>query len=79
MSIIYPVLNGLLNKHLKTNDDDLLHITKLKDIVKAQLLDHFSIQSAEIIHSISIFASALDPHHHHLTGLNETQRQLTLI
>ena len=65
VSLIYPVLNGLITKHLALNEDDLPAIRNFKDTVKKELIRRFDVNTPNL-DSVPIIAAALDPHYHGL-------------
>ena len=56
-SLIYPVIHGLINCHLKADTADLPTIQKFKGTVTSQLVDRFAFDPE----NVAILASAVDP------------------
>ena len=55
--LIYPVIHGLINCHLKADTTDLPTIKRFKETVISQLENCFSFDSE----NIAILAAAVDP------------------
>lgn len=66
LSLIYPIIHGLINCHLKPNTNDLTAIKRFKETVTLQLQEHFIFDPENIV----ILSSAVDPRYHDL-GLSE--------
>ena len=76
VSLVYPVIHGLLKKHLINKTDDLQAVKAFKEKVTQEILCRFTPDSLEIINEPSLIASALDPHYHQLKFLSDSQRSL---
>ncbi|XP_012145951.2 E3 SUMO-protein ligase ZBED1-like isoform X1 [Megachile rotundata] len=59
ISLVLPIVHGLINNHLKNNDSDITETKHFKNILKASLVNRFNLDSRfETVHRI---ASFLDP------------------
>ena len=76
VSLVYPVIHGLLKKHLINKTDDLQAVKAFKEKVTQEILCRFTPDSLEIINEPPLIASALDPHYHQLKFLSDSQRSL---
>ena len=76
-SLIYPVVNGLLEHHLPISDGDSPTLKQFKRIVTQSITRRFNPSDPSMAENISIYASALDPRHHQLKFLSKDQRTLT--
>ncbi|KAK6175827.1 hypothetical protein SNE40_014211 [Patella caerulea] len=74
-AMIYPVVAGLLNIHLKESTDDSPEIKKVKLAIASDLSSRFfSTNDNDIATHPAIIASALHPSYKHLKFLDEGQR-----
>lgn len=76
-SLIYPVVNGLLEHHLPISDGDSPTLKQFKRIVTQSITRRFNPSGPSTAESISIYASSLDPRYHQLKFLSKDQRTLT--
>ena len=76
-SIVYPVINGLLTKHLVVEESDLPAIKNFKQIVSSQLQNRFKPDSLDTAKSLPVLCATIDPRHSKLTFLTEEQRKIT--
>ena len=76
-SIVYPVINGLLTKHLVVEESDLLAIKNFKQNVSNQLKNRFKPNDLDAAKSLPVLCAAVDPRHSKLTFLTEEPRKLT--
>lgn len=72
-SLIYPVVNGLLTKHLVVTDD----VKQFKETVMQSITRRFDPFGISVAENISIYAASLDPRYHQLKFLSGNQRTLT--
>ena len=70
-SLIYPVIHGLINCHLKADTTDLPTIQKFKGTVTSQLVDRFAFDPE----NVAILASAVDPRYKDLDFLKDEYRE----
>ena len=70
-SLIYPIIHGLINCHLKHDTTDLPAIKRFKETVTSQLQEWFGFDPE----SIAILSSAVDPRYHDLDFLSSEQRE----
>ena len=75
-SMVYPVINGLLNKHLVVTTDDLQPVKAFKQIVSQEIKCHFIPDSLEIIDKPPIIATAVDARYYQLQCFSDRQRAL---
>ena len=75
ITLVYPVINGLLKKHLSAKPDDLAPIKAFKEIVSQQIKCRFIPDSLEIVDKPP-FLAAVDPHYHQLKFVSERQQPL---
>ena len=73
-SLIFPVINGLLNNHLNEKDDDVRVVKTFKSVVREQIEERFNIRSSDILDTIPVLAAALDPRYHQLRFFSSSQR-----
>ena len=45
-SLIYPVVNGLLKKHLSPDGNDLFAVKRFKDVVTQEIKNRFDVYDA---------------------------------
>ena len=45
-SLIYPVVNGLLNNHLLIGEDDLPAVKRFKEVVTQEIQFRFNVEEA---------------------------------
>ena len=76
-SIIYPVINGLLTKHLVVEESDVPAIKNFKRNVSNQLKERFKPNSLDTAKSLPVLCAAIDPRLSKLTFLSEKQRKIT--
>ena len=76
ITLVYPVINGLLKKHLAAKPDDLAPIQAFKETVSQQIKCHFIPDSLEIVDKPPLLAAVVDPHYHQLKFVSERQRPL---
>ena len=70
-SLIYPIIHGLVNCHLKHDMTDLPAIKRFKETVTSQLQERFGFDPE----SIAILSSAVDPRYHDLDFLSSEQHE----
>ena len=68
-SLIYPIIHGLINCHLKHDTTDLPAIKRFKETVTSQLQERFGFDPE----SIAILSLAVDPRYHDLDFLSSEQ------
>jgi len=76
VSLVYPVLYGLLKKHLAPTSDDHTAV-KVKKTVASRLKRCFDPDSEETAEDPPVLASALDPRYHQLKFFSSEQRSVT--
>ena len=76
ISRVYPVINGLMKKHLVIADGDLHAVKVFKRTVVAEIQDCFKPESPDIADAAPVLAAALDPHYHQLKFLSAAQRSI---
>ena len=76
IALVYPVINGLLKKHLSAKPDDLAPIKAFKELVTQEIKCHFIPDSLEIVDKPALLAAAVDLHYHQLKFMSERQRPL---
>ena len=69
ISLVYPVINGLMKKHLVIADGDLHAVKTFKTTVVAEIQDRFKPESPDIADAAPVLAAALDPRYHQLKFL----------
>ena len=74
MSLVYPVVNGLLKKHLITTSGDVPTVKRFKQTVTTEIKRRFNLDGSDIVTKVAILSSALDPRYLQLKFLNEDQR-----
>ena len=74
VSLVYPVINGLLKKHLVVNGTDLPAVKAFKENVSAEITCRFIPNSINIVNKPPLLAAAVDPRYKQLKFLNTTQR-----
>ena len=70
-SLIYPVVNGLLKCHLKSDSRDLAAVKHFKEVVLVELQHHFPFDCE----NVAILAAAIDPRCQHLKFFTTEQRE----
>ena len=73
ISLVYPVIHGLLTIHLCVNPNDLPPVKNLKEKVTSEIKCRFTPGSMEIEEKAPLLAAAIDPHYHHLKFLTPAQ------
>ena len=76
IALVYPVINGLLKKHLSAKPDDLAPIKAFKELVTEEIKCRFIPDSLEIVDKPALLAAAVDLHYHQLKFMSERQRPL---
>ena len=76
VSLVYPVINKLLNKLLFASSDDLPQVKALKEKVSAEIKCRFTPESLEIEDNAPLLAAAIDPKYHQLNILSDTQHSI---
>ena len=76
VSLVYPVINGLINKQLFASSDDLPQLKAFKEKVSAEIKCRFTPESLEIEDNAPLLAAAIDPKYHQLNILSDTQRSI---
>ena len=76
IALVYPVINGLLKKHLSAKPDDLAPIKAFKELITQQIKCRFIPDSLEIVDKPALLAAAVDPHYHQLKFMSERQQPL---
>ena len=66
VSLLYPVVYGLLKKHLAPVPNDQPAVKVFKETVSHQLKQWFNPDSKQIVDDPPILASGLDPRYHQL-------------
>ena len=74
VSIVYPILLGILSNHLKIDKDDSSVIKKAKSVVRDALVVRFKTNTDNICKTLPLLASALDPRFKKLNFLSPQQR-----
>ena len=69
--LIYPVIHGLINCHLKADTTDLPTIKRFKETVISQLENCFSFDPE----NIAILAAAVDPRYKDLDFMKSEERE----
>ena len=69
-SLIHPVVNGLVNCHLKVRESDLAMVKRFKEVVTGEVLQRFPFHPE----SVAVLSAALDPRYHHLDFLSDQER-----
>ena len=72
-SLIYPVINGLLKKHLVPGESDLPTVKRFKEVVAQDIERRFNVSVKE--QNIAIFAAILDPRYHQLKFMDYSTRK----
>ena len=70
-SLIYPIIHGLINCHLKHDTTDLPVIKRFKETVTSQLQERFGFDPK----SIAILSSAVNSRYHDLNFLSREQHE----
>ena len=71
-SLVYPLLNGLLNHHLSASSNDLQPVQKFKETVANELKKRFKFDPTNVM----VLACAVDPRYHHLNSFKVEERLL---
>ena len=77
ISSIYPIVNGLLKKHLVISSDDNHAVKVFKEIVSTHLRKRFNPDSVNIAEEPAALATALDPRYHQIKFFSDEQRSFT--
>ena len=73
VSLIYPVVNGLLSNHLNVGSQDVPTVQRFKETVRKELSSRFCPDSLETATEIHVIAALTDPCYHQLKFLNTEQ------
>ena len=73
VSLVYPVINGLVRKHLVVKEEDLTAVKNFKETVQKELKHRFNHDNPDPT-SAPVIAAALDPCYHQLKLLTSPQR-----
>jgi hypothetical protein len=73
IAVMYPIVCGLLKRHLKVSNDDSTVERKFKDIISAELIRMFKPLEIETESGIPILASLHYPRYKHLHFLTIEQ------
>ena len=76
VSLVYPVVHGLLKKHLAPLSGEHTAVKVFKENVASQLKQRFDPDSEEIAEDPPVLASALDPRYHQLKFFSSEQRSV---
>ena len=71
-SLVYPLLNGLLNHHLSASSNDLQPVQKFKETVAKELRKRFKFDPTNVM----VLACAVDLRYHHLNSFKVEERLL---
>ena len=74
ISLVYPVVNGLLKKHLVITSGDVATVKRFKQTVATEIKRRFNPDGSDIVTKVAILSSALDPRYLQLKFLNEDQK-----
>ena len=69
-SLIHPVVNGLVNCHLKVRESDLAMVKWFKEVVIGEVPQRFPFHPE----SVAVLSAALDPRYHHLDFFSDQER-----
>ena len=64
ITLVYPVINGLLKKYLPAKPDDLAPIKAFKETVSQQIKCRFIPDSLQIVDKPPLLTATVDPHYH---------------
>ena len=74
VSLIYPVVSGLLSNHLNVSSQDVLTVQRFKETVREELSSHFCPNSLKTATEIPVMASLTDPCYRQLKFVNAEQQ-----
>ena len=63
ISLIYPVINGLLKRYLAINDDDVPAVKHFKQTVMTEIERRFDPDGPDVVTKAVMFAAVLNPHY----------------
>ncbi|XP_026104434.1 zinc finger BED domain-containing protein 4-like [Carassius auratus] len=75
VSMVYPLVQSLLCRHLQTCHGESQKVTEFKSIVAASLKQRINTANLENAGKTPLLTSALDPRHKHLRFLDENMRE----
>ena len=76
LSMVYPIVLGLLKNHLSVRDEDAPVLVKFKEAVTKDLSSRFPKNDLDLARHQPVLTCALDPRYKLLKFLTDEQRQL---
>ena len=70
-SLIYPVVNGLVKCHPKSDNADLVVVKCFKEVFTTELQHHFCLDPE----NVAVIAAVVDPCYHQLKFFNSEQQE----
>jgi len=77
-SVVYPIVCGLIRKHLSANADDIPVVIRIKTVIADDLHKRFKPAEVATAATVPVLSSCLDPRYKHLNFLSNEQRKLAI-
>ena len=77
-SVMLPIVNGLLKKHLKNSEEDSALAHKMKASISEELITRFKPYDIETASTQHALASLLDPRHRTLNFFSPEQKKVAI-
>ena len=77
-SFVYPIVFGLIRKHLSANVDDIPVVIRIKTVIPDDLHKGFKPAEVATAATVPVLSSCLDPQYKHLNFLSNEQRKLAI-
>jgi hypothetical protein len=77
-SVVYPIVCGLIRKHLSVNADDIPVVIRIKTVIADDLHKRFKPGEVATAATVPVLSSCLDPRYKHLNIWSSEQRQLAI-
>ena len=77
-SIVYPIVCGLIRKHLSANADDIPVVIRIKTVIADDLHKRFKPAEVATAATVPVLSSCLHPRYKYLNFLSNEQRKLAI-
>jgi hypothetical protein len=75
LSVMYPIVFGLIQYHLKLNISDNLIVRKIKETIRQELVRRFQPLDADLTDKVPFLSSLLDPRYKQLSFVKDEQKR----
>jgi hypothetical protein len=77
-SVVYPIVCGLIRKHLSANTDDIPVVIRIKTVIADDLHKRFKPAEVATAATVHVLSSCLDPRYKNLNFLSNEQQKLAI-